>query len=241
MGGILLAIPGIGGETVPIRVRAGLALATGVVLLPVVPPTGSYSGGGETLGLVSLTMLVGTEFLVGLVATLVMRLLLETFALAGEIMGLQMGLSFAQQVDPSTRQPMSMIGQLMSWILLIVFLNLGGHYLLLRLAAGSFSAFPPGSLILTQQTAEGILQWSEHFFVDAFRLALPVICIVLIVDIGLALMTKFGQEFQVLMLAFPIRIGLGLFVITASLPVIVPFARESSVEAIDNLARILGT
>lgn len=240
IGGFLLAFPPLGGETVPVRARVLLGVAVTVVLFPLVGPGFDVGPTPGRLSLLTLALLVGSEFILGAVVALVLRLFIEAFTLAGDMMGIHMGFAFAQQVDPTLGQNSSMIGSWMTWIFLMIFLSVGGHLVLLRIAGESFAALPPGALILNPETQAGVLEISAQLFVLALALSLPVLCMVLFVDAGMAMMTKFGPEFQVLILAFPIRIGLGLFVTAASVPVLIAVGRRTAEQALTSLAQLLG-
>lgn len=239
IGGFTMAVPALGSEPVPMRVRILLVIAITVALIPIIPATWFTPTEGSPIGIVYLLKLVGAEAALGLIVALMLRLFMEAFAFAGELIGIHMGFAFAQQLDPSLEQTTSMIGKLMTMIFLMVFLAVGGHLVVLRLAAHSFSILPPGGLVLSEGMESGVLQASARLFVLGFKLSLPVFCIIFFIDIGLALMTKFGQEFQVLMLAFPIRIGLGLFILAASVPVIVPWGRLATLDALDEIWSLL--
>jgi flagellar biosynthetic protein FliR len=239
-GGFLMALPPLAGEFIPFRLRLLLAVAVSVVLFPVVGSTFDVGSSPGRMNVLELVLVIGSEFILGAVVALLVRLFIEAFTLAGDMMGIHMGFAFAQQVDPTMNQNSSMMGQWMTWVFLVLFLALDGHLALLRVAKESFAALPPGALVLNAGTQAGILEISAELFVLGMTLSLPVLCMVLFVDAGMAMMTKFGPEFQVLILAFPIRIGLGLFVAAASLPVVIAVARRTTVRALSEVAGLLG-
>jgi flagellar biosynthesis protein FliR len=63
----------------------------------------------------------------------------------------------------------------------------------------------------------------------------------LLINVALGLMTRFGEEFEVLMLAFPIRIAVGFFVMAATIPVWVHLAGRLSHHMIGQIVRLLNT
>ena len=84
-----------------------------------------------------------------------------------------------------------------------------------------------------------MIEISAKLVLIGLKLSLPVLAITFMVDVGLAMMTRFGPEFQVLMVAFPIRIGLGLFVLVATAPVLVPMARDACQQALGSVSQLL--
>ncbi|HSE57250.1 MAG TPA: flagellar biosynthetic protein FliR, partial [Nitrospiraceae bacterium] len=94
IGAILAAMPMLGSRSLPGQVKAGLAVALALVLLPFV---GASSWPADT-ALVLLGLIA--EFLIGLVIGLAVRSLFASFEVAGELLGSQMGFSIVQLFDP---------------------------------------------------------------------------------------------------------------------------------------------
>jgi hypothetical protein len=60
--------------------------------------------------------------------------------------------------------------------------------------------------------ADSAIELGSRIFSEGFRLSLPIFAVILTINIAMALITKFAQEFQVMMLSFPLRLAVGLFV-----------------------------
>jgi flagellar biosynthetic protein FliR len=58
------------------------------------------------------------------------------------------------------------------------------------------------------------------FFVTAVQIALPMIAVLFLADLGLALLTKVAPQLNAISVMFPAKIGLTLLLLGLSLPVL---------------------
>ncbi|MBA3967008.1 MAG: flagellar biosynthetic protein FliR, partial [Nitrospirales bacterium] len=95
---ILSALPLLGGQSVPNRIKIGLAVIIAILLMPVV----TFTLPPNWLEPANLVIALGAELLVGLVLGLALRLLMTAVELAGSVMGFQVGFAMAGVLDPVT-------------------------------------------------------------------------------------------------------------------------------------------
>lgn len=239
MGGFLAAIPFFS-KSVPVRILLLLNLTLSTVLFPTLPAGWGNGLGNALFCLPHLMLIMFREVLLGIVAALQIRVMLEIFALAGERIGRNMGFTMAKEFDPTLESQLSIIGVLLTQTFIVLFIMRGFHLDCLRIAAASLQQFGPGEFVPDLNIVVYIQQLLSWMFVSAYKLAIPVICVVLFINLAMGLMTKFGQEFQVLMLAFPIRIGLGILILISLIPVIITVSEELSETTIRSLGGLLG-
>ncbi len=106
------------------------------------------------------------------------------------------------------------------------FLIIDGHHEIIRIAVGSFKVLGAGEFMLSEGIVYGAVEASSQIFRLGLKLALPVFTVILIVNIGMGLLARIGQDFPVLMLSFPIRIGLGLTILGIMFPTIISIAKH---------------
>jgi len=237
--GFLFLAPVTGAQVVPMRWRLLLAAAVTLVLGPVLPAGWQLPPAGGTLGLPYLAVLLGSELMLGLMVSLFVHVLFEIFSFAGTVVGINMAFEFAQQVDPSLEQQSSVMSVFMTQMLTLVFVTMGGVELLVQLAALSVRRLPPGVSAPTTLGLPALVASIAQMFAVGFQIALPIFCVTLLVNVALGLMTRFGEEFEVLMLAFPVRIAVGFFVMAATIPVWVHLAGRLTHQMIGRIARLL--
>src|SRR5690606_26064835 len=88
--GLVGVAPVLGESTIPVRLRLGLAAACTLVAAPMIGPmpdvpTASFAG----------LLIAAQQVLIGIALGLTMRLVFAAALMAGEFVGLQMGLAFA--------------------------------------------------------------------------------------------------------------------------------------------------
>jgi flagellar biosynthetic protein FliR len=107
----------------------------------------------------------------------------------------------------------------------LTFFLIGGHHLLLRGLAFSLERIPPGSR-LTALPIGTVVEQFGAMFVYAVLLAAPVMTVILLVDIGMAMMARTMPQMNVFIIGLPLKIFVGLVVLAISLGFIGPaFAR----------------
>ncbi len=220
IGGFVSAIPGLTTSAVPMRIRASLILAVTIAMVPMLPQSYTQAAMQATTPGAQV-LLVASELLLGLCAGFGAKLLLEITVFAGELIDRDVGYAMTAAFDPSIDASASVISSFFLRIFLVLFVTLDGHLALLRSAGASFATIVPGTFYVTDDVTEALIALFGRILRDGFCLSLPVFAIILLSNLVLALMARFGQEFEIMMISFPIRLGLGLFMIVAMMPVMV--------------------
>ena len=123
--------------SVPRQARVGLAILLTVLVAPLLPqirPISPFSAPG--------LVLIAQQVIVGMALGFAMQVAFAAVELAGDVIGLQMGLSFAAFIDPQNSEQTPLIGGFFSLTLMLVFTAINGHLLLLGALIDSFRAFP---------------------------------------------------------------------------------------------------
>ena len=125
-------------------------------------------------------------------------------------MGLQAGYAYASTVDPSTQADSGILVVFSQLAAGLLFFALGLDREVLRVFARSLETCPPGTFTLTRPAAEQILSLGATMFSTGLRLALPMVALLIMVDISLALLGRVNSQLQLLTVAFPIKMMVGL-------------------------------
>ena len=104
---LLMVMPIIGTQLVPVRVRLYLAMAIALVLVPTLPPMPVI----DALTVRSL-MLIAQEVLIGVMLGFTLQLFFHLFSVAGQIIAVQMGLGFASMIDPANGVSVPVLAQM---------------------------------------------------------------------------------------------------------------------------------
>jgi len=83
----------------------------------------------------------------------------------------------------------------------------------IRIFVRSMELAPPGSFVLSAGMGRQLLSMGSVMFSTGVRLALPVVAILLMVDVSLALLGRVNAQLQLLTIAFPVKMMVGLSVL----------------------------
>ena len=199
IGGAFIFVPLPGIKSVPDPARVVLVMAISIALFPVWPHLAHDPSILEYAGL--LVVEAGFGLCIGLLA----GFLSDAALLFGQIVGLHAGYSFASTVDPDTQADspvMSSIAQALSGLL---FVTMGLHLYVIRLFARSLETQPPGQLVLNARWSEAIIHAGGTLFSVGFRLSLPVLALLLMVDVTLSLLGRIHVNLQIMQFATPLK------------------------------------
>jgi flagellar biosynthesis protein FliR len=208
--GLMLFAPFFGSVTIPPRVKAMFVLAMTILLAPSTAHQALPQHPSEW------PMLIITEFTIGVGMGLATNLVFEAAQLAGAILGVQMGYSLINILDPQTQVDTTVVSTLYQSIIMLLFLRMDVHLWLLRAISNSFSYLPPGSAHLNGKFATEVLQSAGSIFSVGIQIAAPVLAATLAADIVLGLLGKASPQMPLMLLgpAFKSMLGLGILTVT---------------------------
>lgn len=226
--GILIARPAslvaaapVFGAFAPAQVRLGVSVLLAILIAPAVPPMAFTS----TLG---LGVLVAREMAIGLVMALALRAIIAGAELAGHLTGNQLALSYGSIVDPQGGVRNNLVANLYGNLTLLTFMAINGHHALLRALVASYTALPIGAGGVGPSMVASVTQLLGIVFVLGVRLAAPLIVVMLLVEVGMALMARVAPSLNLMAVAPPVRIVIGLLAIAAMIPLIPSVATRAS-------------
>jgi flagellar biosynthesis protein FliR len=220
--GFFATLPIFSSNMLPLPVRVGVSLAVTVFFVAVVPlpvPKGDVVA-------ISATLMLTRELLCGLALGLAAHLVFRGCQVGARFAERQMGFAFPSVVDPTSGEQGSPVGVVMETAFLMLFLVAGGHRLLLLVIHQSFQAFPVGMPPRPEALAGGIVRAGSAMMMFGFKLASPILAAFVVLSVILGILARVLPEMNVLMLSFPLRVGLGLFMAAAIMPAMNDFTIE---------------
>lgn len=213
---ILSALPLLGGRSIPVRIKIGMAALIAILLTPVV----TFSLPPDWLSPGNVVVMLAAELLIGLVLGLAMRLIMTAVELAGSVMGFQVGFAMAGVVDPVSQVETPVFGQLLAVLATLVYFQVDGHHLVLLALGSSFLLIPPfgahvGAPLLTDIT--GMMQ---RTYDTGLRLAFPVMAATFLIHVTMGILGRLVPQMNIMLTSFPITIATGLLVLGLGLPFI---------------------
>ena len=210
--GLLIFAPFFGGMAVPARVKAVLVAALTLLLHP------AYGAARVHLTAYQWGAAVLNEVLAGMLLGLTLQFLFDGVQIAGQVLGVQMGVSLVNIMDPQTQVDTSVLSILHQTVALLIFLQLDVHHWLLRGLARSFEYMPPASVAMNGSTVSELLRLAGGMWLCGVQIAAPVLLATLLTDITLGFIGKASPQLPVLFLGLSIKSLLGCAVLIAALP-----------------------
>lgn len=202
---LLFLLPFFGGANIPATVKGAFCLIMALALFPQL----SFPGAQMPSSPWNILLLLLGELTLGLVLGLTVRVLFGAVQMGGQLIGFQMGYAMINVVDPLTGQSVVITSHFLYMTTLLTFLVLDGHLYLLQALAESFGMVAPGGILVSPLLATHLLRTVGQIFVLAIRIAAPVMAAIFLVDLALALVSRAAPQMNVLILGFPLKIGVG--------------------------------
>lgn len=199
----------------PIMTKIWFSATVAFIMYPLVYASKNYVAPHN---MAEFIILIAFEFLIGYLIGFVANLILEGVRMAGNIFSIQMALSMSEALDPATGISSNEISRVYIYLATLIFLATGAYQMLFVSVFGSFSSLPIGAFpLFDAQVVNSMMILFAQIFKTAFGVALPIFSVLLISDILLGMMSKMMPQMNIYMVAIPVKIYIGFFLILAFL------------------------
>ncbi len=204
--GLVMTAPIYGTTEVPMRVRALLAMAISLVILPSQWGT-PLTDPGTTL---NYLVLVGSELVIGLCLGMGITILFSGIQLAGQMIGRIGGLMLADVFDPAVGTSVPLFSRLLFLVTMAVFVLIGGHRMVMAGLLDTFTTIPLGGTtspaMLDEQLFESLVKAFTHLLTQSFvlgiRAAAPVVASLLLSTLVMGLIGRTLPQLNILAVGF---------------------------------------
>lgn len=232
VGAMVMLLPGIGEQTMPSRVRLGIALMLAAILLPAHQK--AYNIDLTALG--PVTVMLFQELVVGAVLGLTARLAISALQVTGSVVAQQLGLGFVTAVDPTQNQQGMLVGNFLSVLGVALVFATDLHYLVIAAMNDSYTIFHPGELPLMGDAAEHVTHVVATAFRIGIQLSAPFLVFGLLFNLGLGVLSRLIPQMQVFFIGLPLSIILGLLLFVAVLGTMMGTFVDYLQDVLSNLA-----
>ena len=204
-------------KEIPGMVKLSLALIFSIILTCTVKPDVHIIKESFVLS-IFLNMVVGA--MLGYIG----QLILLAIDAGGDMVNMQMGLSSAMVLDPTTSSQVSIVGKCFSFLGLIIFINLGGVYWILNAFMRSFEIFPLDATLIPLAklvNLDYMVELSSNVLFMGLQIASPILLATLGQDIILGVISKTAPQVNVFQLSFLFKPVLGAAIMVWILPMLV--------------------
>jgi len=199
----------------PLLTKLWLAAIIAFILYPIVYTQKNFILPKD---MVEFIILLTAEFLIGFLIGFIANLIIEGVRMSGSILSIQMGLSMSEALDPATGVNSTEMSRIYIYLTTLIFLATGAYQILFATLLNSFNAVPMGIFtIFDSNVINSMLTVFSQCFKIAFGVAFPIFSVLLISDILLGMMSKMMPQMNIYMVAIPVKIYIGLFLLLAFL------------------------
>ncbi len=215
----VVAAPILGAHNVPGQTKIGLALLLSLIVVPLTAKTLP----DVPTNIFMFASRIGSEAIIGLVMGIGISLVFSALEMGATLVSLQMGFGLGAVFDPFTGAQSGAIEQFYKVFVTLVFFTINGHYLVIRGLLHTFTVVPPGTADLSVVAGAKVVPFFVALFSVAVQVSLPVMGALMLTDLALALVGRTVPQLNVLVVGFPVKIGVGLLVMAASMPLLLVF------------------
>jgi flagellar biosynthetic protein FliR len=211
-GAAMIMLPGLGQQSVPVRVRLLLALAVSVAVAPVVSP------GLPRLpeDAMTLSFLIIGEVVVGLFVGTLANILASALQIAGMIVAFQSNLASATIFNPMLAQESSVYGSMLATTaIVLIFATDLDHQAFIALV-DSYRLFQPGIAPDVQLMTSALGRVVSDSFKLAVQISAPFLILSFVFNVGLGLVARLVPQMQVFFVGIPLQIlgSMAVFALT---------------------------
>lgn len=232
MSGLMVFAPLFSSVAIAPRIKAAFVIAVTVLLAPVVAtlPHARVE--------LSMAGLLG-ELTVGLTFGFALSLILEALIFAGQMLGMEFSFSLVNLMDPNSNIQTPVLGQLLSWVGLLVVIGAGLDRSLLAAVMRSFAVVPVGQAVMKAETGRALAAMTGGLFLAGLQLAAPVIAAALTVEIVVALVGRISPQLPVMIVSIPLKTLVSYAVLIGSLAVWPAWIERHFASLLDQAAKLV--
>lgn len=212
VGAIIFAAPFFGSNVIKAQIKVFLAILIALIIFPSLKIV--HFG---NLPLLELVFIIFKEILIGVCIGMLSHFLFVGVQLGGQIAGMQMGFGIVNVIDPSSNVSLSIIASFLNIAMLLLFIALGGHYLVIGAIAESFRFIPLGAVHINPLTFEYMAKLFGFIFLTAVKIMAPVLITLLILETVMGVIGKFVPQINLMIVGFPLKIAAGLIMLALSM------------------------
>jgi flagellar biosynthesis protein FliR len=207
--GVILLIPTLAGQSLPVMVRLALSACLATLFAGLVP------AGGIPASLWGMISAAAGEVILGLVFGFVGRLVFATVELGARLIANEIGLVAAPGFDvpQPSQEPLA---ALLSMFAGLLFFLLGAHLGVLSAFARSFDFSPAGVPGFGAGSVEVLVQATARVIEVGFRIAAPFIGLNFLTNLAFSVLGRAVPKMNVFILSYSFRLLAGFALLAGS-------------------------
>ena len=170
--------------------------------------------------LIGYTIVILKEVVTGLLIGFAANLCSTIVAFAGQIASMEMGLSMASTMDPTTRENTTVTGVYYNSIILLLLMSSGMHRYFLKALAETYILIPVNGAVLDhEKLLNAMIEFLSDYIIIGFRICLPIFAVMIILNAVLGVLAKVSPQLNMFAVGMQMKVlvGLSILLVTASM------------------------
>ncbi len=230
-GAMVLSVPALGGEVVPLRIRAVLVVVLSVLMGVAVPHVRASD---------DFLLALGVELGIGLLLGVTIRVAFAAAELAGELIAHQLGFGLEGTYNALSEEQGGTYTQLFGTIAGLTFFAVGGHLEMVRALAASVHHLPPGSDVAALLSPHHIVRALTHIILRGLAVAAPLSIAVLTGQLVLGFVARIAPQLNAWSFGFVLTGAIALFGASLAAPSLVHAVSGLMHESAADIAGLAG-
>lgn len=212
--GLMRTTPFLQRSEIPMIAKVGFSLIFTIILsmlLRPAPPSGE----------VSMVYSIIINYLCGALIGFIVNCIVKVVESGGDMINMQMGVSSATIMDPTTSAQVSIMGRIFGLLGILIFLYIGGAYWTFNALIRSFDIFPVYSVFVPIDEIINmpyLVKITSNVLYIGLQIAGPVLIATLGQDIILGIISKTAPQVNVFQMSFLFKPCLGAAILIIIMP-----------------------
>jgi len=231
---LFVLAPLFSSKMIPARVKGIVAVGISIGLTPL-----AVHGQHIPTDPMAVAGMLMVQVLVGLAFAFAVGMVLTAIEAAGALTDMVAGFSYGSTVDPVNGNQGGTMTNLYSLVGLAMFIAIGGDAWTLRGLQKTFDLVPLTKAPQIASLTSGVEQAFATIFVSAVEVCAPVILALLITDVAFGMIAKVVPQVNIFGVGFPMKVGVAMLVVAASLPFLGSFMSDQIGTAVTGILQFI--
>lgn len=196
----------------PRNVRIALSFFIAVLLYQAVPRQEIVY---DTL--LGYFVIVMKEAVTGLMVGFAANLCSTVVTFAGHVADMEMGLSMASMMDPTTRENATISGIYYNYMVLLILMASGMHRYLLKALAETYILIPiNGAVFQRDSLLAAAVDFLADYIIIGFRICIPIVAVMIILNAVLGVLAKVSPQLNMFAVGMQMKVLVGISILFLS-------------------------
>lgn len=211
---MFFAAPVFGHNAIPPLVKMSLSILLAYIIFLTI----DKSKISINLNFATLVVYSLREIITGLIMGFVLNFVFWGVSFAGSLIGYDMGLMFAEVLNPFEENNNNVIGEVLFFTTVMIFILINGHHYIITGVAASFDAIPIAKYTVNEPLIRLLIKYSFAVFTIAVKIASPILVSFFLVHLAEGIIARVIPNIQIFYVTQPLKIGLGMVMMVSLIP-----------------------